>query len=522
MRLSKTNYLLWRECNKNAWVKANLPDEFNKFELSEFEKNIIDSGNEVDVLARQLFPGGVLVENRNDIVYTQQLLQEKTKIVYQPVFETGRFVTACDILVWNESAEGYDLYEVKSSTVREYSDKVKKDKLYTYDLAFQYWVIKVFNTLVKSENQVKLNKLYLVRLNKDYVREGELNVKQLFKIEDYTDKVIEIEDQVREEIAKAADYISLEKIPEGYCSCVYLGRSAHCTCFKFINKDYPEYSVNDILRIGMSKAKLANLVNSKIYSILDVPDDLELGQAQKNQINLAKGRNTIIDTFGLGEFLDKVKYPISFIDYETYPSALPKFDGYSPYNQIPFQFSLHVVEGEGEKPKHYEYIFTKSSKTDFEFLETLQSLLPKTGSVVSWNKSFENTINKELGTRNSSYLKFLNDVIERTIDLRDVFTEQFYVHKDFKGKTSIKKVLPVIAPEFSYGDLDIQDGGQASESWNKIVLGELDQEELEIKKQHLLKYCELDTYAMYLIWVHLKEIVKPNKSFSILSNLLKR
>lgn len=506
MQLSKTNYLLWKECPQNSWIKVNKPDEFEKFPLSEFEKNIIETGNEVDILARKLFPNGALVENRNDFELTRKLISEKTKVIYQPVFETGRFITACDILVWNESVNAYDLYEVKSSTVREENEKVKKEKLYTYDLAFQYWVIRVLNTLVKEEYKVKLNKLYLVRLNKDYVRDEEINISSLFKIEDFTEKVMLIEDQVREEIAKSADYINLVDLPEGNCGCIYLGRSAMCTTFKYLNPNYPEYAVNDISRIGQSKAKLNNLVASKILSISDVPEDFELGIAQRNQVDLANGKATIIDNQAIEEFMRKTEYPISFIDYETFPSALPRFDGYSPYNQIPFQFSLHILESENTEPKHFEFLFTKNTKPDLDFLEALEKHLPKTGSLISWNKSFENTINKELGERNLSYQKLMNDVIERTIDLRDVFTQQLFVHKDFKGKTSIKKILPILAPEFSYGDLEIQEGGQASDVWNKMVGGEYTGSEPELKKQNLLEYCKLDTYAMYLIWKHLKQV----------------
>ena len=101
----------------------------------------------------------------------------------------------------------------------------------------------------------------------------------------------------------------------------------------------------------------------------------------------------------------------------------------------------------------------------------------------------------------------MESINKRIYDLMDVFSKQYYVHKHFKGSTSIKCVLPVLVPELSYKDLHIQEGGTASQSWDKIALGSASKAEKEQIAKDLLAYCELDTYAMYAIWRELYKLL---------------
>lgn len=136
MILSKTNFIIFLDCAKNAWLKIHKPEIYNKYPLSSFEQNIIDTGNEIDLLARQLFPDGITVENRDDTEITKKLVSEKTPVIYQPVFSTSKYTTACDIFVFNKESNLYDLYEVKSSTATEENGGRKTDD-YIIDISFQ-------------------------------------------------------------------------------------------------------------------------------------------------------------------------------------------------------------------------------------------------------------------------------------------------------------------------------------------------------------------------------------------------
>lgn len=497
MKLTKTNYLIYRDCAKNAWVKMYKPEIYFAKPLSTFDEGIIETGNEVDILARDLFPDGVIPVNRDASEETMEFIKSQTPIIYQPVFETALYKVICDILVWNPLLKVYDLYEVKASNSGD--NKKAKDEIYTYDIAFQYIVLKELN--------VPIGKLNLVRLNSEYVRGGELDITHLFYVENFTERVMQIVDIISDDMRNAYDILSNEEEPFGPCKCITRGRSAHCTTFSYSNPHVPEYSVHDISRIGSSKAKLAELIDSNIFSIEDVPEDFPLSEKQRNQVMATQLNKIFIEKEEINNFLNTISTPISFLDYETFAAGIPRFAGYSPFNQIPFQFSLHTVEDHKKEPNHAEFIFTENKNPDEEFILALKKHLPNNGHVIVWHKSFEMGRNKDLAYRNPEHKTFLENLNSRIIDLEEIFINQHFIHPKFKGKTSIKYILPILAPNLSYKTLDIQEGGTASNTWNQIVSGEYSKEKVQEKIQHLLTYCKLDTHAMYAIWKYLREII---------------
>ncbi len=498
MKLSKTNYLIYKDCAKNAWLKIHKPDIYYSKPLSAFDEGIIETGNEVDILARELFPNGVLLDDRNDFRKTMELIKTKTPVIYQPVFETDIYKMISDIFVWNKKSKSYDLYEVKASNSGE--NKGAKNKLYINDIGFQYLVLKELN--------IPIGNLYLIRLNSEYRRGVELDIKQLFSIENFTEPVLDIIENLLVDMKNAYEILSSQIEPKGSCKCITRGRSSHCTTFAYSNPQVPDYSVHDISRIGSSKKKLADLVDSGIFSIKDVPDDFPLSEKQRNQVTAVQLDRIFMNKKEIRNFLDTISLPISFLDYETFAAGIPRYAGYSPFNQIPFQFSLHIVNNDDDgEPSHDEFIYAEKNKNpDIPFILALKKYLPKTGSVIVWYKSFEMGRNKDLAKRNPEYKTFLEDLNSRVIDLMDIFTNQHFIHPKFKGKTSIKYILPVLAPELSYKVLDIQEGGTASNTWNQIVTGGYSEEESEEKIKQLKIYCGLDTYAMYAIWKYLKKI----------------
>lgn len=492
--LNKTDYLIYRECPKNAWLKIHKHKEvYGKYPPSMFEQMLFDVGNEIDVLARDLFPGGVLLKNPKDPQPTADLIADRAPILYQPVFITDKYKAILDILVWNKDVQAYDIFEVKSST--NGGNKTAKERDYVYDLAFQLVVL--------QELHIPVNKTYLVRLDSKYVRGTELDIQNLFIKEDFSELVKESLSEVAMEMLQVYKDIQTEEEPRGPCACLIKGRNSHCTTFKYSNPDVPAYSVHDISRIGSSKKKLAELIDSGILDIKDVPEDFKLSEIQRNQVDAIQTGKITIHKAEIEEFLSQIQYPISFIDYETFPAAIPRFPGYSPFNQIPFQFSLHILKEESSALDHDEFIFPGNTNPDLAFIKALEDKLPATGSIIVWNKSFEMGINNKLALRNPQYANLIESINERVIDLLDIFRDQFYVHPSFKGKTSIKYVLPALAPELSYKTLGIQEGATASNTWNQISLGQLSsQEEVDQKIKDLLEYCKLDTYAMYAIWQH--------------------
>lgn len=503
--ISKTDYILYRECKKNVWLKIHRPDIYNKSELSEFEKSIIETGNEVELLARKLFPAGILIEGRGkeaqELTRKYIATTEGMAVFFQPIFVKDGFLAAVDILEYDEKTDGYNIYEVKATNEI-------KEKIHFYDLAFQV------NLLRKCG--VKVIGIKLLHLNPDYVRKGELDLKNMFIIEDVTDGVEKIVDEVNAEMAAALEYLSSEAEPAGHCCCcINKSRNNHCATFSYSNPDVPEYSIHDIARIGSSKKKLQQLINTNIFKFEEIPEEIEFSEIQRNQIDAYVLDKILIEKELIRKEFEELVFPLYFLDYETCPAAVPRFDGYSPYTQIPFQYSLHKLEsppirqaqGESAKLEHFEFLHTKSDDPSRSLAESLQKDIGDKGTIIVWNKKFECKRNEEIGERLPEFKIFMDSVNHRIYDLMDVFSKQFYVHKHFKGSTSIKCVLPVLAPKLSYKDLHIQEGGTASQSWDKIALSDISKEEKDKIAKDLLAYCELDTYAMYAIWRELEKII---------------
>jgi hypothetical protein len=499
MRLSKTTYQIWRECPHNAWFKVHAPDVYNAEPLSEFDKTIIETGNEIDQMARALLPGGIETEP-GDTDGTRARIAGRTPILYQPAFVAGDLVAVCDILAWNGTA--YDLYEVKASSSG--ADRTKREEVYVTDIGFQVHVLKACG--------VPIGRQFLVRLDRDYVRAGDLDVTAMFTREDYTDSIAAALPDIAKEIELAVvDLASQTALPRP-CSCMRKGRSAQCTTFAVSCPEVPDYSVHDIARIGASKRKLAELIDRGILRIEDVPADVALSDAQTLQVAVARSGEMVIDRCAIATSLPPTDEPVAFLDYETFAAAVPRFEGYRPYDQIPFQFSLDVLHG--GTLTHHEFLLTDPVRPDDAFIAALDLYLPDRGAIVVWSKAFELTINKRLAERNPGAAGLMQQIADRVFDLEEVFKRQLLVHPGFRGKTSIKKVLPVLVPELSYAGLAIQEGATASDTWNAIVTGQVAAADATLKRRELLEYCALDTRAMVEIFLVLRRLAAGDERAS--------
>jgi hypothetical protein len=334
-----------------------------------------------------------------------------------------------------------------------------------------------------------------------------LNIGELFKIVDVSAEVESVAASVDTEAAEALKYLSQDSEPKGSCCCIYKGRSNHCSTFQYANPEVPEYSVHDIARIGSSKAKLKELVDSNIFHLDKIPAHIKLSDIQQSQVATYISNKVLVNKEKIVEEFKTLTFPLYFLDYETFPSAIPRFDGFSPYHQIPFQYSLDILESTDSKPNHYEFLHTGSDDPSKSFAESLQKHIGKKGSIIVWHKSFECGRNDEIATRIPATKLFIDSLKERVYDLEDIFRKQYHIHRDFRGGTSIKRILPVLVPELSYKELGIQDGGSAADTWNKIVNGSFSEAEKEKAIKDLKIYCGLDTYAMLAIWRSLHKLL---------------
>lgn len=494
MYLSKSDFLKYQICPSYLWL-WKYKKEIVPADEEEDIKRRLEQGNEVELIARNLYPEGQLVKGSLSEMpaITKQYVRDGIKTIFQAAVKTGEGLLAiADVITYNEQLKSWALYEIKST------NSVKPEHM--SDVAFQRVAFEAAG--------YKIGKVGVIYLNKDYVRHPEVIAEDFFIIEDITDQVDEILPTIREQVKDALKKIAEPNEPKN-CSCRLKTKSGHCPTFHYLNPDIPEYSVFNISRIGQKNLSL--LVDDQRYNVHEVGEDIKLTINQRNQVDVAKAQQPMIDHVQIKSALDDLVYPLYFLDYETVSTAIPLYNGCTPFQQIPFQYSLHILHEPGGELQHYEYLGRDGKNSPVpELLANLKSQIGKTGSVIVWYEVFEKGRNAEMAQAYPEYAEFLNNVNDRVYDLMEVFSKQHFVHPGFNGSTSIKAVLPVLAPNHSYKEMDIQNGQNASVRWFDAVTGAVDADQAEQTFDALLKYCCLDTLAMVEIYRYLVNLVQTS------------
>ena len=368
------------------------------------------------------------------------------------------------------------LYEIKSST------SIKTDSKHNHikDACFQ--------KICAERTGQRIDRVFLVHLNGEYIREGEINSDELFVFNDITEKVAEIERETNEEINTALQFLTSDQDLQG-CSCREKSRRNHCDTFAKFNPDVPKPSIYHLPNV--SQKKIGELLSKGVIGLDAVTDEYPLSERQHLVVKAAKTGVPQIDKAAIKKFLANLEFPLYFLDYETFSSAVPFLDGTGPHQQFPVQYSVHILEEDG-RLSHKEYL-EREARLPERLVERMAIDIGRSGSIVSWHASFEKRLNREMGERYTENAAFLNGINNRMVDLEDVFKVD-YVDARFYGSTSIKNVLPVVCPDLDYEELNIQDGAAAMEAWGRMV--NASQQESEEIANDLLKYCRLDTYAM--------------------------
>jgi len=492
MQITKSNFLTFRKCPTHFWFVKNRPEVLVRKELSDFEQQIIDQGVEVESWARKLFENGEMISSFGDaaVEMTRKKIIDESQTIFQATFAANGLYSMSDIIKWNSETEAWDIYEVKGTTSQQ-----KKKADYYWDVAFQREV------LLASNEQV--GRLYLVELNKEYQKQGGIITADLLSISDISDEIDTMKVEIQTEIGAAKQTLE-SSIEPTKCDCIYKARAHQCEAFKHLYPSIPKYSIYNISRIGLSKKKLAAFVDADIFAIEDIPDDNELSTIQSNQVYVHNMDTEIFKDEEIRNELKKIEYPIYFLDYETIPTAIPLYDDCYPFQQVAFQYSLHILDSPESELRHTEFLHLEKTNPIPNLATQLRSDIGDIGSVIVWNKSFESKCNKDMASQISGLADFLNSLNSRMYDLLDIFNKQMYVRKEFLGKTSIKNVLPVLVPEFSYSELVIQDGGAASNTYKKMIWDNIVNSKQSNTVSSLLEYCKLDTLAMVEILKHIE------------------
>lgn len=473
MQISKTDFIQFLNCPNSLWLLKHKPDVYPHGEFSDFARKITAEGYEVEAYVKALLDAQA----------------DANSYDYQRVFRTDRGLYAKADVIRNNGDGTINLYEVKSST------KVKTDA--------QHSQIKdaTFQKVTADEAGAIVQKVFVVHLNCGYVRGGNVDPEQLLTFTEVTEQVAEIEDETRAEIDRAIRTLAPTEIDESSCTCRGLTKSNHCDAFDYFNPDIPNPSIYNLPRI--SKAKVQGFADEERFDLDEIRID-EVTPKQTLVLRSAQQKAPIIDHNALARFYSKATYPIYFLDYETYASAIPIIDGARPQAPIPFQYSLHVKPDPNQAELlHFEYL-AETAQMPLALIEHMQNHIGTNGSVVSWHASFENTQNRTMAAQYPDKADFLNDLIARTLDLEDLFKDG-YVDIAFEGSTSIKKVLPVLASDLDYAGMDVASGTDAMEAWKRLIAlpgGD----EKDLLREAMLEYCKLDTYAMVRIFEEMERV----------------
>ncbi len=266
-----------------------------------------------------------------------------------------------------------------------------------------------------------------------------------------------------------------------------------CSFMGYCWKDIPDYSVFNISRLRAEKK--FDLYNNGILETTDVPENYSLNTNQLLQVHADKTGETIIDKPAIKEFLSSLKYPLYFLDFETFNPAVPLYNYSKPYQQIVFQYSLHILDKPGGQLQHKEFLAQPTGDPRIPMIEQLISNIGTAGDLVVYNKGFETARLNEIARDFPKYEPAIQNMISRIVDLMTPFQQKLYYTPEMKGSYSIKSVLPALVPGFSYADLEINQGGDASLAFENL-LNETNQHMVNKTRQNLLEYCKLDTLAM--------------------------
>lgn len=490
--LSKSQFTRGLQCHKSLWLLKNRPELRAEPDASLQAR--FDAGTEVGILAQQLLPGGVALEYNSGITKnigtTQELIASGTQTIYEATFRHDNVLAMVDIL--HKGTDGWALYEVKSSTAA-------KD-IFINDTAIQYYVV--------SGAGVNISRVFLVHLNNQYIRMGELDLQELFTIDDVTALTLSRQADIPKLLADMRQALAGREplIDIGtYCNDPY-----ECDFKTYCWQHIPECSIFDIANLR-SKRKFA-LYYSGVLSLADIPSDFSLSDSMKIQVETELTGQEIINTQNIRMFLAAISEPLGFLDFETYMEPIPSFDNQRPYQQIPFQYSLHIYEN--CTLRHHEFLGNPGRDPRPDFLEKLLADSQSCRTILVYNQSFETARLQEMARDFPGFTAGIESIIARIVDLMGPFRNRDYYTRAMCGSYSIKSVLPALVPGLSYDNLAIADGEMAMLAYACLARMQEDKERKKIKRE-LLDYCRMDTLGMVKIWEKLTSMIQPKGQLSL-------
>ena len=484
--LSKSRLLSFRQCKKKLYL-----DTFRKdlIEITSEQQKIFNTGHVVGELSQTFYPKGILIGHDFELnkaveETTAHLANPDIETLFEATFEHEGVLVRVDLL--HKSNNGFLIQEVKSST------KVKDINI--EDCTIQTWVIEGAG--------YKVDDIQLTHINNQFIYEGKGNYQGIFSHVSLLKEVRELQPHVGQWVEEAFDIIDLDNEPEilpgEQCKDPYL-----CPFIEYcspVTTDFPVEKLPNGTRTAIA------LRNEGIKDIRDIPMDRLTSENQERVRRVTISGEYELEPAARLEMLE-LGYPRYYIDFETINFAIPRWIGIRPYRQISFQWSCHIEKSPGEI-SHVEFLDTSGEDPSRSFIDTLIHAVGDKGAILVYNASFENTRLKELAERFEEHKDKISSIISRVVDLWP-FAKKYYYHPDMKGSWSIKHVLPTIAPELNYNELEeVQHGGGAQDAYIEAINPDTTIERKNDLRNKLIEYCKLDTFAMVKISHFFEQVEK--------------
>ena len=451
--LSKSKLLAYRQCPKRLWLEIHQP---TLRQDSAATQASFDVGHQVGAIARQLYDPkgkGQLINPKIegfDAAFARSMeLLSSSQPIFEAGFTAGGALAFADVMLpaGKGGKPAWRMIEVKSSTsVKDY---------HRDDTAVQAFVAK--------HAGVPLVSIALAHIDSKWVYPGGNDYQGLLVENDLTLEAFSRENEVKAWIADAQTVSRKRNEPE-----ISTGRHCNepyeCGFLDYCQSQVPQakYPVSWLPRIQAKELKVL-IENGSLTDMRDVPDE-SLNVRQRIVKSHTLSGKTFFDAPNAAADLAPHKLPAYFIDFETIQFAVPIWKGTRPYQQIPFQFSVHRLSRSG-KLEHQAFIDITGNDPSKAFAESLISACGERGPIFVYNAGFETTRIKELGERFPRLKRSLLAINDRVVDLLRI-AEQRYYHPSQHGSWSIKKVLPAVAPELRYDELEgVQDGGMAMDAF---------------------------------------------------------
>ena len=504
MILSKSRYTKGMQCPKMLWLDENMPGQYD---ASVMDEGILQTGNMVGDVAMGYFGPFSEVPFSEDktamLEETKQLLADGTTVITEAAFSIDHGFCLVDIL---HKVDGtYEMIEVKSSSASPLDGVETVKDVYLHDMAFQRYVLR--------QCGIPVQKVWLMQLNRTYVRHGELDLYELFTLTDCTDVVFAMQGDVEHNISairKIAEQADEPVVDIGHqCDSPYT-----CGYKGWCYRNLPSPNVFDI-GWSMRGAKKEAAYHAGLISFEEVlGGGVALNEKQRRQIeHTLVEQAPYIDREAIQAFLAEIRYPLYFLDFETYMQAVPLWDFVSPYAQIPFQYSLHIQDKPSGAVAHKEFLGKEGIDPRRSLAETLCADIPENACIMAYSMGFEKGRIRELAKLFPDLTAHLTNLCDNILDLAKPFQSGAYYCREMGGSYSIKAVLPALIPndpDLDYLSLDIQNGSMAMEAY--ASLHHQPPDVIAKTRAALLAYCRLDTLAMVKILEKLYAVVDPKRT----------